>query len=157
MASVSKAAIALAISPDTLRDWIRDGCPTWSDNGVLQVDLEKARKWAKDNGKRKADVAAGAPNTDDAKGRKLLAEAQLAEAKLAKIKGELVHYETYRQLWLENVKTLQVKLLGLGSSLAAQLVGQDASEIETQILARVHQIFRELSDPSPSKVNGSDD
>jgi hypothetical protein len=154
MASVSDAAKALCISRDTLRDWIKRGCPTWEKGGVMQVDLGDAKKWAKDNGMYKAEVSL---EKGDAKQRKLEADAEAAELRLAKIKEQLVHYETYRQLWLENVKTLQVKLLGMGSSLSPQLVGQDADEIETQILARVHQIFRELSDPSSSKVQSSED
>lgn len=90
-------------------------------------------------------VGGGRPtDLDDAKARKLAAEAELAELELAKARGEVVAIGDAAKLIAEEYTAVRSKLLALPTKLAP-LLNTDNTEATRALLARgIHEALDEL-------------
>lgn len=135
----------------TVDQWIDKGLPykTRADrkkNIDWEFETKEVIDWLRDYWKGGAQQ----PVADDAKQRKLNADAEMAETELAKYKGQLVDAEAVEEQWLSLVTRCKTKLLGMPSKLAYRLSALDSKDEINELLDdEIRQALEELS--------GSDD
>lgn len=88
---------------------------------------------------------------DEARTRKLSAEAELAELELAKVRGDLVRTEDVIKAWEDVLRAMKAKLLGIPSKSAPILAAEDnAGEILKILDLEIEEALNELSNYQPS-------
>lgn len=92
-------------------------------------------------------VSLKAESSERVKTRKLTAEAELAELKLAEVKGSLVSMAVVREEWANAITKAKTKLLGLPDRLALELSHQsDPAVIKYRLSQVIDEALQELSD-----------
>jgi hypothetical protein len=91
------------------------------------------------------------------KQRKLLAEAQFVELKLAQARADLVSRDIVRREWSRAAIFIKNRFISLGRELAPTLVHLGPLEIRTRIDARVLEILREIARSNNWAEKPSDD
>ena len=98
---------------------------------------------------------------DEARRRKLIAEAELAELELQKERGEVVSIEETEKRWTEILGAVRAKILALPTTMAAVSAVESDQKIVKELLTKsVEQALLELSaiDVGPSReVSASSD
>lgn len=117
---------AMGISLPTVDRWIRDGCPVKQRGakGVAwEFNLPDVVTWW---GERQRQAAAGGAPTDieDAKRRKIAAEASLAELELAKAKGEVAPIRDFERTWSAMMAAIQQNVMNVPQRVVVQLLGE---------------------------------
>ncbi len=133
----------------TVDAWIRRGCPvTRRGNRKIPWEFDSAAvaDWRL---KQAALDAAGDTrdvSLDEARKRKMAAEAALAELELAKARGEAVSIEDVGQVWEDISASIRARLLPMGGKLAPRVAPmRKRSEVKAAIDAEVHEALDELS------------
>lgn len=92
---------------------------------------------------------------DEARTRKVNAEAQIAELELAKVKGELVLAEDVVKAWEDVLGAIKGKLLSIPSK-AAPIVASEPDAGKCQIICEdlINEALEELSNYDP-KINAT--
>ena len=90
------------------------------------------------------------PSYEEARARKVAAEAQIAELELAKVQGELVIAEDVVSAWADTLAGLKAKLVSIPSK-AAPIVASDdsAGGCQKVIEDLVREALEELSNYDP--------
>jgi len=87
---------------------------------------------------------------DEARTRKVAAEAEIAELELAKVRGELALVQDVIKAWDDVLAALKAKLLAIptkmGPILAAEL---DAGNVQRQLEDQIRECLNELSNYDP--------
>jgi phage terminase Nu1 subunit (DNA packaging protein) len=138
----------LNVSRTTLAAWIRDGMPYLKradrDEGIPWVfDIAEVVRWREE----RAAQGNGTP-TDylEAQTRKMAAEAELAEIKLAKERGDAVSIRDTEKAWSNIMVNFRAKMLTLPQRLAPILVGQSNERaIAGMLKEEIYQALDELS------------
>lgn len=99
-------------------------------------------------------VSIGSPY-DEARTRKIHAEAQIAELELAKVRGELVIAEDVVKAWEDVLGALKGKLLNIPSK-AAPIVASESDAGNCQVICEdlINEALEELSNYEP-KINAT--
>jgi hypothetical protein len=99
--------------------------------------------------KRKPDLET--PGYDEARTRKVFAEAQMAELELAKINGKLVASEDVCKAWEEVLRNMKAKLLGMPSKIAPMVLGETSvAAVKTLLDNAIEECLHELSNYQPT-------
>lgn len=127
---------AMGISLPTVDRWIRDGCPVKQrgTKGVAwEFNLPDVVNWW---GERQRQAAAGDAPTDieDAKRRKIAAEASLAELELAKAKGEVAPIRDFERTWSAMMASIQQNVMNVPQRVVVQLLGETNETVFKQKL-----------------------
>jgi phage terminase Nu1 subunit (DNA packaging protein) len=117
---------AMGVSLPTVERWIRDGCPfkQRGTKGTAWVFfLPDVVAWW---GQRQRESAAGSAPTDieDARRRKLSAEAAMAELELAKARGEVAPIREFEMTQSRMMATIRTNILNVPSRVVLQLLGE---------------------------------
>lgn len=84
---------------------------------------------------------------EEAKRRKIAAEAELAEIQLFKEKGEAISIEVANQLWEKAVTSCRAKLLSIPTEVSPFLATEsDEASIQLYIEKSIHEALNELAD-----------
>jgi phage terminase Nu1 subunit (DNA packaging protein) len=86
------------------------------------------------------------PDLDAARLRKENALAEKYELQVERERGELLVAERVERDWLQSAQVIRNKLIGLPASVAPQLEGMTAAEMQTLLETRVNEILNELAD-----------
>lgn len=116
---------------------------------ACRYNLDEYAAWMQANnlsGERGRPVEGSSPTIEAARLRQINAMAAKYEIQVERERGVLVNKEEYRRHWRSELDIVISKFRGMGATLAAQLVGLDASEIHARIDENVQLIFRELSE-----------
>ena len=96
---------------------------------------------------------------DEARTRKVSAEAEIAELELAKVRGELALVEDVVKAWDDVLAALKAKLLAIPTKISPILASElDAGNIQDQLENQIRECLNELanydplSDPSSSTI-----
>lgn len=117
---------AMGVSLPTVDRWIRDGCPV-KQRGAKGIpwefDLAAVVTWW---GDRQREAAAGNAPTDmeEAKRRKVAAEAEMAELELAKAKGLVALIEDFRRVEEARNAIIRTNVLNVVQRATLQLLGE---------------------------------
>ena len=88
---------------------------------------------------------------DEARTRKLAAEAELAEIELAKAKGDLVPAALVITAWEEVLRAMKAKLLAIPSKAAPVLAAEDnPGEVQKLLDTEIEEALNELSNYQPT-------
>jgi phage terminase Nu1 subunit (DNA packaging protein) len=148
---ISKADLAqyVGVSLTTITNWVRQGCPfvargtkgkAWTFNSAEVLSWREAKV---------AENAIGDTSSldiDEARRRKLAAEAAMVELDLAKRKGEVIEIEAVAGVVGDDYANVRAKLLSLPTKLAPQLIGiDDVATCKALIERGVSEALEELT------------
>jgi phage terminase Nu1 subunit (DNA packaging protein) len=89
---------------------------------------------------------AGAIDIEEAKRRKLAAEAALAETELAQVQGRLVEAEVVERAWAELVANCRAKLLSIPSKVSPEVFAAESLvEVKATMKSAITEALNELS------------
>ena len=90
---------------------------------------------------------AGAIDLEEAKRRKMAAEAALAEVELEKVRGTLVEMETIEKTWTELVANCRAKLLSIPAKTSPEVfAAENLTEVKAVLKGAILEALNELSD-----------
>lgn len=166
IASAAELADFYGVDRRTVTNWINEDppCPSRKRKGERVFDTAQVAKWHSDRAARQAIAQhekAKPPDVDDAKARKLEAEAQLAEITVAEKRGELVPLDVVEQLVGEVCDRMRAVLVNAPSNQLLALeragvpaaVGQAVLEAMSQDLTRA---LRGVSEEIEEDDDGGD-
>ena len=148
--SLAELAQPLGVARTTALSWTKQGMPyirrADRDQGIPWVfDTAEVIRWRE---RQAARAASGETPLDFVKAqtRKMAAEAELAELKLAKERSDAVSIRDTEKVWSELVTNFRAKLLALPQRLAPILVDQHNERVIVNLLQEeIHQALDELS------------
>jgi len=87
---------------------------------------------------------------DEARTRKMNADAEIAELELAKVRGELVETQKVIDAWVEVLSAMRAKMLSLPSVLAPVVANdEDVASCQDIIEKQVYEALEELASYEP--------
>ncbi len=120
---VNRARIAWLLDVDerTITNWVkqRDDFPSRVAGKARTFPVRACIAWYRDY----KSSAAAPTDIDEAKARREAAEAQIAELKLAKQRGELLDANEVRRTWERILMSVRTRILGMRSRHAPAVVG----------------------------------
>lgn len=147
---VSKAdlARAMGVSTVTITQWVGKGCPfeqKGSPGRPWLFSLPDVVAWREDQIQAQAVGDTTKLDLNEARRRKLAAEAAHAELDLAKRRGELVEIAEVAAAVGDDYTNLRAKLLALPVRLAPQCVGiTNTAEVQATVEKFIHEALEEL-------------
>jgi hypothetical protein len=141
VASLDALAQSLSISRSTAKNLRRDGLSRREQGYSLDEAAELLRR----RSLRLAHLKGTSQSAVDAKARKLLADANMAELEYAQAKGEVVSRTKVTSEWNRAVLIVKNRLIGLGRELAPHLTGRGPQEIRSVVDSRIFEILRLLA------------
>ncbi|MEO7864101.1 MAG: hypothetical protein ABIU05_27440 [Nitrospirales bacterium] len=138
-------AKAFKVSPNTVTDWVRKGCPcTVKSDGSYVFDLAAVRQWREKTRKVCTPVSA---TLAAAQLRKESALADLREMEVRKKRGELIERVTVEQDAFRVGRTMRDALLGLPDRLSGVLASEnDQRKVHALLTKEIRQCLEALHD-----------
>lgn len=126
------------VTERTIQNWMKQGLPYVKPSPrTVFFDLYKAIPWVRDN--------VWTPSLDD-KGRKLRAEADIAEMQRDNMQGKLLDAEEVKAMWTKDYAYVRGRLLAMSGTLAPQLVdGMTVAERKAVIDDGLYLVLDALS------------
>lgn len=153
--SLSEAATLLGVHRNTVKSWLDRGCTALraadAARGIdWQLSLADILAWRESQAVAAVEQATGPAadvvDLDEARRRKVLAEAELAEYELAQVRGSVVAVSDIAARVTSEYAEVRARLLSIPARLAQRLaVETDASAIERAIKAEVTAALEELT------------
>jgi len=161
----AELAQCLGVSLPTVGQWIRKGCPYVEKGGVGKkwlFDSAEVIAWREEQVTLQALGDTQSLDIEEARRRKLAAEATMAELELAKRRGEVIEIDQVASVIGDDYANVRAKLLALSTKLAPQLVGVESLGECQQLIERgVTEALEELtadevyaSESSPEETRG---
>lgn len=148
---VSKADLArlAGVSLPTISQWVAKGCPyvkKGAKGQPWQFDASHVWAWREEQVALQTVGDTSQLDIEEARRRKLAAEAALAELDVAKKKGELVEVEVVAETVGDDYANVRAKLLSLPTKAAPQLCAiDDAAEVQSFLEKLVFEALEELT------------
>lgn len=140
----------LGVDERTIQRWHKDGLPRHGEGRGIRYPLTECIAWVRqrDREQVEAQTERGAPTDyDEAKARKMAAEAELAELELARARGTIVTVDDVERMLSAPLYRLRAKLLNLPSKWSPSLVGcRTIAEAQTRLEAAVEEAMLSLSE-----------
>jgi phage terminase Nu1 subunit (DNA packaging protein) len=96
------------------------------------------------------DSFMASPTYEEARARKVAAEAQIAELELAKVQGELVIAEDVVSAWSDTLSSLKAKIISIPSKAAPIVASEDSAGGCQKVLDElIREALEELSNYDP--------
>lgn len=135
-------------NPSTISTWVTKGCPyvqKGSKSKQWVFDVAEVMDWYADYKALQAVGDTKSLDIDEARRRKLAAEAAIAELDVSKRKGEVVEIEAVAQAVGDDYANLRAKLLSLPVKLAPQAaILTEAKEVQDLAESLIHEALEEL-------------
>jgi len=148
MASPNLSAIARhhGISRNTLQGWRDQGLDLTDEKAVAERVTTMRRPNAPDTASLSP---AGSESYAEAKRRRAVADATVAELKAGQQAGKLIDLAEVEQAFAEIGFVLRARLLALPSNLVAELEGLTGAQIHLALKKHVYQLLHDLHENSP--------
>lgn len=145
------------VTRETIRKWIDQGMPTRNGTGGLRLYLpSEVIRWREDRVTQSALDSVAITDIEEAKRRKLAAEAAMAEIELSKARGEVVEIGLVGAEVGSALATCRARLLGIGASVVPRLqIAADGVEMKAIVDEAVHRALEEISDGALEFASGS--
>ncbi len=142
-------AMCLGVSLPTVSSWVRKGCPYVQKGSKGQqwiFNTAEVISWREEQAALAAVGDTKSLDIDEARRRKLAAEAAMVELDLAKRRGEVIEIEEVSGVIGDDYANVRAKLLSLPTKLAPQLIGiEDMAECKALIERGVSEALEELT------------
>lgn len=150
---VSKSVLAemLRVNLATIDGWVRLGCPAYErplkKGQQWRMSVKDVVDWLIGRAEEKARGKEPANGENDAKQRKLMAEAELAELELAEKRGLAVSIAAAQAAWAAMIGSARAKLRGIGSKLGP-IVATEIDPFKCRLLVdeAIDEALLELSE-----------
>jgi phage terminase Nu1 subunit (DNA packaging protein) len=155
--SLADLAHLLGVARTTALGWTKQGCPYVQkadrDEGVAWVfDISEVIRWREERAAREGFTGTPADYTE-AQTRKMAAEAEMAEIKLAKERGDAVSITDTEKAWSNIIVNFRAKMLALPQRAAPLLVGQSKERVIANMLRdEIYSALDELSRMDPGEI-----
>ena len=138
---LSKADLArfYGVSLVTIGQWISKGCPFITKGGMGKkwvLSSAEVTTWREDQIAQQALGDVSTLDLDEARRRKLAAEAALTELDLSHRRGDLIEIEYIAGLVGDEYANVRAKILALPTKLAPLLIGIESMAEVTEIIER---------------------
>lgn len=144
--SLEKAAQFFGCDTRTVTRWLRDGLPGEKDGkGRWSINSAVAAKWLRDRERDDALGDVAKVNEQEARRRKLVAEAAREEHKLAIEQGAVVPIALYEASLAAMVGAARSKLLNIPTKLGPLVATLSAAEARDLLGAEINEVLQELS------------
>lgn len=161
--SLTQLSELFGVSRTVVGTWVKKGCPY-----VQRADREKRIQWLFDTADvlawREQQAAINAVGDSDtleiqeARRRKMAAEAALAELNLAKLRGDAVSIDHIEKVWSDIVATFRAKMLVLPARIAPSIAGETNERMIIKSLqVYIHEALDELTQYAVDISEFSDD
>lgn len=146
------------VSREAIRRWTDQGMPTHRDaKGAVRYLPAEVIRWREERAERLAIEGLAVTDLDEARRRKLAAEAALAEIELAKQRDQVVELELIGAQVGAAFATVRARLLGIGAAILPRLqLATDAVDMKRIIDDAVRQALEGLSNGSLEFAGDSD-
>lgn len=148
------------VTPQTVLAWERRGCPVEVKGGRGKPTLYRVAdviRWREDQARLSATGDLSAMDMDEAKRRKLAAEAAMAEIVLDKEKGEIAEVATIMGVVGRGLDACRSRLLGISSKIAPVVALEtDAAAVREIIDDAVNEALHEISGPAFEFAGGAE-
>lgn len=148
---VSKADLArmFGVSLNTIGQWVNKGCP-WITKGCpgkqWTFNTAEVVAWREEHVAQQVQGDTSQLDIEEARRRKMAAEAAMMELDLAKRRGEVLEVEAVAEVIGDDYANVRAKLLSLPTKLAPILVGiEDPAECLMLIERGVTEALEELT------------
>lgn len=145
-------AAALGVSTQTLDQWLGRGMPYVSRPGAgsraYRFDLSEVLRWRIDYERAQAEAGTDETDLDEAKRRRAVAEARIAEMQADREAGRLLPREDVDAAMVGAFARVRSRLLAIPSKAGPLVQGQSTAEAAETIRAAIYEALRELSDTS---------
>jgi len=143
----AECAIRLALSTKQIAREVEAGMPHERDGNKLKFPWPDVRIWRDEHIREMAKAEMRPADKDDARKRREAAEADLAELKLSRERGEVLPVQDFEKL-LENAFTrVRARLLAIPPKLGAYGVGhKNARDAQAALEPFVYEAMAELSE-----------
>lgn len=155
--SLDKTAQAFGVDPRTVKNWIAAGLPGEQDASKRwTLNTAQVAEWLRLRERKNALGEIAQIDEQQARRRKLAAEAALAEHELAIKQGSAVSVADAGRGVAVVVSAIRAKLLGLGNKLGPVVaIETEPLECQAVIDAGVHEALLELSQLEPDLRDAS--
>ena len=138
----------MGVSTETIRNWVSSGCPTRPGSGGVKLYLpSEVIAWREDRIKRAALDSVELTDVEEAKRRKLAAEASMAEIDLATKRGDVANITVIADEVGSALASCRARLIGVGSAVAPRLsIAANAAEMRAIVDEAIYAALEEISD-----------
>lgn len=142
-----EAGKRLGISAQAVGMWAkRPGAPVVEVKGKPRLVWPDFPRWREKELERQAKTEAAPTTFDEAKTRKIAAEAELAELELAKERGSLIPIALHGERLAKILERVRARLVAIPGKVAPRLVGvASATEAQAMVNEAVAESLEELS------------
>jgi phage terminase Nu1 subunit (DNA packaging protein) len=132
--TAAELARLYGVSDQAVSGWKSAGAPFGPDR---RISLAEFRRWEHHAIKSQAEAKAAPTTEDEARARKLSAEAELAEVKLARERGQVVAVEDAAGAYERRVTRLRQAVAAIPGTYAQQIVGLETTGDAMRVLRDV--------------------
>lgn len=148
--SISQLASIFGVHRNTVAMWVQQGCPVdrMPDRkaGVpAGLDPAKVMKWTEERAVQLALGGREGLDIEEARARKVSAEATLAELEVEKARGKLVEVEHVAAVVGEQFAAVRARLISMGTKLAPILAPDRTNEVKAVLDQAVYEALDELA------------
>jgi len=133
-------AAVIGVTPRHIGNLIKEGMPTV---GRGKYDLAACVQWYIDYRVR---LASPATKFDNARLRKMVADAKKREIEVKKLEGDLIPADKVAEAWTTILGAVRAKLLSIPTKMAPLvLAADDLAEAQEIIKGQIYEVLNELS------------
>ncbi len=147
--NLSEIADTCGVTFPTIRAWVRKGMPTLREGGqgtTWQFDSATVFEWHKKQAAINAIGDVSRLDIDEARRRKLAAEAALCELDLSKARGDVISISEVGAVWLDIVSAARSRMLSIPAKMAAVIAPEsDPMKIRELLETEIEESLDELS------------
>jgi phage terminase Nu1 subunit (DNA packaging protein) len=149
IATISELSSMFGVAPETVRTWVGKGCPVlrksdgrkggagwkFSTADVIEWRLSQVKR------ERSSEYV----DFDEARRRKMAAEAEQAELETAQMRGELVPVDAVAKIMSDQIAACRARLFAIPAGMATILVSAtDATEVQSLLEGSIREAAEEL-------------
>ena len=142
-------AAALGVSTQTLDQWLGRGMPYVSKPGTgsrsYRFDLSAVVRWRLDYERAQADASTEETDLEEAKRRRAVADAKLAELTLGREEGRLLLREDVDAAVVGAFARVRARMLAIPTKVAPIVHGRSTAEAAEEIRRAIYEALAELS------------
>jgi len=151
-------AAALGVSTQTLDQWLGRGMPYVSKPGTgsrsYQFNLSDVLRWRLDYEREQIDADTDETDIEEAKRRRAVAEARIAEMQADREAGRLLAREDVDAAVVGAFARVRARLLAIPSKCGPVTVGQTAPESAETIRLAIYEALHELAATNAAELIG---
>lgn len=144
--SQTELAKLFGVTVQTVRRWVIDGLPRNGEGRGAKYPRLECLQWREEQVRQQErGKLPPADSLDEAKRRKVLAEAQMAELDLGRVRGDLMTVEQYDSVVSQAYQRVAQRLKTIAPRLAPDVIGiQTLKEAKNVLDAEVRALMKEL-------------